>query len=75
MLHRQQSIHQIPSRDILDFSQGNLTKLELELGCVSTNCSRNFTVDLLHDGVGGAELENLEQGRPKQALSYTQKST
>jgi len=74
MLHIQQNIHQISSRDILDFSQGNLTKLELELGCVST-CSRNSTVDLLHDGVGGAELEKLEERRPKQALSYTQKST
>ena len=51
---------------------GNLTKVELELDCVPNriNCSsKNFTVELPHGGVGGAELKKLEQNSPKQILN------
>lgn len=30
--------------------------------------SRNSTIELLHDGVGGAKLKKMEQSYPKQAL-------
>jgi len=47
---------------------GNLTKVELELDCVPNRInysSRNFTVELPHGGVGGAELKKLKQNSPK----------
>lgn len=34
--------------------------------CQTNSCSRNFTVELLHDGV---ELEKVELSRPKQVLN------
>ena len=50
--------------------QGNNPFLELVLGSVpnSTTCSTNSTVELLHGGVGGAELQKLERSSPKLSL-------
>jgi hypothetical protein len=45
--------------------------LELELDCVSNSitCSINSTTELLHDEVGGAELQKREQNSPKHPLN------
>jgi len=44
---------------------------ELELNRVPnrSTCSRNSTIELLCGGVGGVELEKVEQNSPKQAHS------
>ena len=70
MLCIQQNIHQTSIRGIVDLSYRNLMFPELELNCVPnrSTCSRNSTVELLCGGVGGAELEKVEQSSPKQAL-------
>ena len=49
----------------------NNSFLKLEQGCVpnSTFCSTNSTVELLHGGVRGAELQKLEQSSPKHLLN------
>ena len=58
-------------RDIMDYLHRNNLFLELEHSCVpnSTTCSTNFTVELLHGGVRGAELKKWERSGPKQGSS------
>jgi len=51
--------------------------LKLEQSCMpnSTSCSTNSTVELLHGGVRGAELQKLEQSSPKHPLIIREKNT
>jgi hypothetical protein len=69
---RHQNIQQTSINGIIDHLHGNnpFLELELELGYVpnSATCSTNSIVELLYDGVGGAELKKLEQSSPKHAL-------
>jgi hypothetical protein len=60
----------ISIRGIMDHLHRNNPFLELEQSCVSnsTTCSTNSTVDLLHGGVRGAELEKRERSSPKHPL-------
>jgi hypothetical protein len=55
----------------MDHLHGNNSFLELEQSCVpnSTTCSTNSTVELLHGGVRGAELEKREWSSAKHPLS------
>ena len=56
-------------RGTVDLSYRNLMFPELGLNYVPNRytCSRNSIVELLCDGVGGAELKKTEQSSPKQA--------